>query len=73
MAVQLSPNGKWLYGDSPTVASGQAGVYASTIIAIREENEGTWVSSSQGVAVLFTGKQMTAIYTLIKDIPITVV
>lgn len=73
MAVQLSPNGKWLYGDSPNVAAGQAGVLANTIIAIREEAEGTWVSSSQGVAVLFTGKQMQNIYGIIKDMTIIVV
>jgi len=70
MTVQLSPNGKWLYGDAP---QGISAALANTVIAVREEGEGTWVSTSQGVAVLFTGKQAMAIYNLIKDIVITVV
>jgi hypothetical protein len=72
VAVQLSPNGKWVYGDSPG-ASMQAAFLANTAVSIREEPEGTWVSTSQGVAVLFTGKQMLAIYNIIKDMTITVV
>jgi hypothetical protein len=70
MTVQLSPNGKWLYGDCP---SGSSAILSNTIVGIREENEGTWVSTSQGVAVLFTGHQMTPIYNLVKDIVMTVV
>ena len=70
MAVQLSPNGKWLYGDAPW---GTSGCLANTVIALREESEGTWVSTSQGVAVLFTGKQTMAVYNIIKDMTITVV
>ena len=70
MTVQLSANGKWLYGDAP---QGTSATLANTIVAVREENEGTWVSTSQGVAVLFTGKQAVAIYNLIKDLVIIVV
>lgn len=70
MTVQLSPNGKWLYGDAPR---GIAATLANTVIAIREEGEGTWVSTSQGVAVLFTGNQAMAVYNLIKDTTIIVV
>ena len=70
MAVQLSPNGKWLYGDSP---KGSSGILANTIVGIREENEGTWVSTSQGVAVLLTGNQMMAVYNLVKDVVMIVV
>lgn len=70
MAIQLSPNGLWLYGDAP---HGTSACLAKTIVAVREELEGTWVSTSQGVAVLFSGNQAIAIYTLIKDIVIVVV
>lgn len=70
MAVQLSPNGKWLYGDAP---QGISACLANTVVSVREETEGTWISTSQGVAVLFTGKQAMAVYNLIKDIIITVV
>lgn len=77
MAIQLSPNSKWLYGDTP--ASGTSAVLANTIIAIREEPVGqamalgTWVTTSQGVSVCFSGAQAINIYSLIKDMTITVV
>ena len=77
MAVQLSPNGKWLYGDTPQ--GGTSAVLANTVIAMREEPvgspaaPGTWVTTSQGVSTLFMGAQAVVIYNLIKDIVITVV
>jgi len=77
MAIQLSPNGKWLYGDAP--GGGTSAVLANTIIACREElvgspaAMGTWVATSHGVSVLFAGGQSIAIYNLIKDVVITVV
>lgn len=77
MTVQLSPNLKWLYGDTPQ--GGISAVLANTICAIREELvgvnnvAGTWVTTSQGVATLFAGQQAVAIYDLIKDINIVIV
>ena len=76
MAIQLSPNGKWIYGDA--FPSGTSAILANTIIAIREEpvggaaTPGTWVTTSTGVATLFTGNQAIAIYNLIKDMTIVV-
>lgn len=77
MAIQLSPNGKWLYGDAyPT---GTSAILASTIVAMREEPvgqegvPGTWVTTSTGVATLYAGSQTVNIYNLIKDITIIVV
>jgi hypothetical protein len=78
MAIQLSPNGKWLYGDTPGTG-GKAAVLAETIVATREELIGeppamaTWVHTSQGVATLFDGAQALVIYNAIKDIVIKVV
>jgi hypothetical protein len=78
MAVQLSPNGKWLYGDT-TQQGGIAAVLANTVIAVREELVGvaaplgTHVTTSQGVSTLFAGQQAMAIYNLIKDVTIVVV
>jgi hypothetical protein len=78
MAVSLTPNGKWLTGDTPD--GGTSAVYATTIIAVREEtigfptgnSFGTWVTTSSGVATLYAGKQATAIYNIIKDMTIVV-
>jgi len=78
MAVQLSPNGKWLYGDTPQ-AGAIGAVLASTVVSVREELVGvtapigTHVTTSQGVSALFGGQQAMAIYNLIKDITIIVV
>lgn len=71
MAVQLSPNGKWVYGDAPNGKT--SGCLANTIVAFREELEGTYVSTSQGVSVLFAGAQTINVYNLIKDMTIVVV
>lgn len=77
MAVQLSPNGIWVYGDC--VDGGTAVVLARTIVQMREEKvgpnsvQGTWVLTSTGVATIFAGNQALAIYQLIKDITIIVV
>jgi hypothetical protein len=74
VAVQLSPNGKWVYGSAPQ--GGTSAVLANTIIAIREElvgpnsQPGTWVSTSQGVSALFDGAQAMAVYNIIKDMAI---
>lgn len=71
MAVSLTPNGKWLSGDTPE--GGTSAVYATTIIAVREEPVGaagafgTWVTTSTGVATLYAGKQSSAIYGLIAN------
>lgn len=77
MTVQLSDNGKWLYGDTPQ--GGISAVLANTVCAIREElvgvdiAQGTWVTTSQGVSTLFAGQQAVNIYALIKDITIIIV
>lgn len=77
MTVQLSPNGKWLYGDA--AEGGIAAILANTIVAMREEvvgvnsTQGTWVMTSQGVSAIFDGQQTVAIYDLIKDIDIIIV
>lgn len=78
MAVQLSPNGKWLYGSTPH--GGTSAVLANTIVSIREElvgpeeppKAGTWVTTSTGVAALFDGAQAMSIYNIIKDMTIVV-
>lgn len=76
MAIQLSPNGKWVYGDA--YPSGTSAVLANTIIAMREEpmgtnqTPGTWVTTSQGVSTLYSGSQTINIYNLIKDMTIIV-
>lgn len=71
MAVSMTPNGVWLQGDTPD--GGTSAVVAHTIINVREElrdgvNYQTWVSTDQGVAATFAGKQATAIYNLIKTL-----
>jgi hypothetical protein len=78
VAVQLTAQEgqtpRWLYGDTPD--GGQSGCLARTVIFIREERisdpgvtpvvHQTWVSTDQGVSLVFAGRQMVAIHGLIK-------
>jgi hypothetical protein len=69
----MTPNGVWLQGDTPD--GGLAACVAHTIIFVNEElisgnTFRTWVRTEQGVAVMFAGKQASAIYGLIKDLVI---
>lgn len=80
MVVQLTPQeaniARWLTGDTPD--GGTSGCLARTVIFIREERISdpnvspavyqTWVSTDQGVSCVFSGKQSTAIYGLIKTL-----